>query len=782
MTDPATARVVRLSGSADHGTFRIYVEGGVAATIEHEWDADGRYRGTSRMPLGDTTFEQRAEIEVDEHGNWTRLVFGRPGAEATIEREGSDVPPGAAVFFGFGDIQPALLRHVLVAYDIDAGGTQTFPLVQPGALQGQVAVTRLPDETQRSAEGEVALHRWRVDLAGAQIELWAEADERVVVLRVVGHPAYCVRAGHEWLLAILETDADPGVSAPVHDVVVDDEVEVVMRDGVRLRADVYRPSTEGPWPTIVTRTPYQKELLQFDARYFARRGYAYVVQDVRGRYASDGEWTPFAHERDDGYDTIEWAGTRPWSNGKVGMRGLSYMGMVQWLAAVERPPHLTTIVPSCALPDPMLNVPYEHGILTPLGALWWLGLTRTGATSDLTGQKLQQIDGKDWDAILRQLPVVEIDRALFGEADPHYRQWVAHFTQDAFWDTASYLDEVAKIDIPVLQQSGWFDGDSIGTKLVARRMAAAGRPQPHTLLGPWGHVDRETRTFDGIDFGPEAVSIDIRRETLRWFDHWLAGRDNGIDRQPRVRMFAMGSNRWVEGDTYPLESTTLERWYLRSDGHANGLRGDGTLARDPGGAPSDTYVYDPGDPTPDPEFRPPNEWRPPHANAAARARRQARHEQILAERDDILVFTSEPLTEDTTYVGPIEAVIHAATSARDTDWFVTLVEVDEHGVPNQLVQGRMRARFRKSLRRPTFVRPGRIVRYDLDLWHTGITIPKGHRLRVEVASAASPMWARNLNTGGHNETQTEHRPATQTIHHSTTHPSYVVLPRVPDPG
>lgn len=787
----------RLDGLADEGTFRFYVEGSPIATIEHVWQADGRYRAATTLTLGGQTVAQSLAIDVDGSGAWTRVEVESLAGAVTLVRDGGSatlthpqgtetlaLPPGMVVLGSPSDMSPALFRHVLRRYDADAGGTQTFPALIPGLPPAEVVLTRGAEETRRVGARDVTLRRWELALPVAQLELWTEADLRVLVVQAAGRDMAFVRDGYEALLPVTE-DPDPRVSRAEHPVVVDDEVPTPMRDGIVLRADVYRPTTAGPWPTIVVRTPYKKEVEDLRALYYARRGYAVVVQDVRGRFASPGEWTPMVNEKQDGYDTIEWAAAQPWSTGKVGMVGPSYLGWVQWLAAVERPPHLVTIVPNVAPPDPVYNIPYEHGVMHAMGSLWWLGLAATEATADLTGQAIQELNTKPYGELLRTLPVVDLDRTVLGGESRLWREWVAHSSLDDYWARASYLEELSKVDLPVLNQSGWFDDDAIGSKLAFQRMTALGREHQHLVLGPWGHTDHATRSFGGVDFGPDAVAIDLRREYLRWFDHWLKGVDNGIDRQPRVRMFVMGSNRWVSGDTYPLEGTTLERWYLGSNGHANGLRGDGTLGREPGGgAPIDVYVYDPGDATPDLEFRSPDVWEDVGGQTdpvAARAARQARHERVLGEREDVLVFTSEPFPEDTTFVGPVSAVLHAATTARDTDWFVSLVELDAEGKPQLLVQGKVRARFRKSVERPRLLRPGRIERYELDLWQTGITVRKGHRLRVEVASASFPTWARNLNTGGDDGTGTEHVSATQTIHHSKRYPSYVLLPRVANP-
>jgi putative CocE/NonD family hydrolase len=279
--------------------------------------------------------------------------------------------------------------------------------------------------------------------------------------------------------------------------------------------------------------------------------------------------------------------------------------------------------------------------------------------------------------------------------------------------------------------------------------------------------------------------IDLQRDYLRWFDRWLKGVDNGIEREPLVNLFVMGPNRWVQGAAYPLAETTFRQLYLASGGAANTSAGDGRLTFDPPapGVPPDRYVYDPGDPTPDFKL---------YAESAAdraRTRRvgdrqqeaEEHHRRIAERRHDVLVYETAPLAAPLAFAGPVSAVLYASSSARDTDWFVTLSEVDSEGRIFQLVQGRMRARYRNSPQRPEMLVPEEIYCYQLDLWHTAIGVPAGAKLRVEIASAAFPAFSRNLNTGGHNELETEHVAATQTVFHDRDHPSHVLLPVIPLP-
>jgi predicted acyl esterase len=532
--------------------------------------------------------------------------------------------------------------------------------------------------------------------------------------------------------------------------------EVPMRDGVNLSTDIYRPDEEGRFPVILMRTPFKKEKLELRARSYARRGYVAAVQDCRGCFASDGTWEPYINEAEDGYDTIEWLARQPWSTGKVGMIGESYAGWVQWWAARERPPHLVTMIPNCSPPDPFYNTPYEYGVFMLLESLNLVIKRETGR--DLSGD-------------LRPLPVIDLDKAMLGKEVHYWRKWLEHPVNDEYWEPANFLDHLKDARIPVFHQSGWFDGDGIGSKLNYLRMVSHGHPHQKLILGPWDHTPFARRHVGDLDFGPEAA-IDLPKEYLRWFDYWLKGDDNGILNEPLVRIFVMGSNKWLEGNVYPLERTRFQKWYLNSGGAANTSTGDGRLLPEVPAAdsPPDRYTYDPGDPTPAYLGRGPKDL----------ALRQAFHEKVSRLRRDILVYTSEPLTKPLTFAGPIEGVLYASSSCRDTDWFMRLVEVDKEGKNFDLVEGKIRARYRRSTKEAVFLNPGEVYKYDIDMWQTGITVPAGHRLRVEVASASFPSFSRNLNTGGHNEKDTEYVPAEQTIYHNANYPSHVLLPMIPD--
>jgi hypothetical protein len=466
------------------------------------------------------------------------------------------------------------------------------------------------------------------------------------------------------------------------------------------------------------------------------------------------------------------------------MIGASYLGWVQWQALSQNPPHLATIIPNVSPPDPFFNFPYEYGVFFIYGGIWWADIVASEATGDLSGVKMSEVFDKKFGKLLRDLPVIDLDHKVLGGENKYWRTWIRNNTNNEYWERASFSESLKDVAIPVFHQSGWFDGDGIGSKLNYAALARHGKSTQKLILGPWGHTDQAQRMLGETDLGPKAAP-DLPRMYLRWFDHWLKGIDNGIVDEPLVSLFVMNANKWVHGEKYPLPETRFEKWYLGGGGGANTSKGDGRLTREPPTTESapDRYTYDPGDPTPHPDFFEEAEEQERTEQSIEERKRLARmrHERMTDARGDILVYTSEPFEQRYTFAGPISARLYAASSAKDTDWFVRLIEIDSKGELTTLVEGRFRARFRESMRHPKLLEPGQVYEYDIDMWQTGLALEPGSRLRVEIASASFPFFSRNLNTGGHNEMETEFIAAEQTIYHDAAHPSHVLLPMIPEP-
>lgn len=780
-----------MAGFSDEGAFDIYRAEERLVRTTFTWLADGSYETQTVVSLGGQSMTFTGKITPDAEGRFWRMEFDLPTGQQVFEREGAQVrfthKEVKRTFtlrqdaVPFENMSPAFMSLAVRRYDRAAGGQQTMPLLMLNALAVMDGSLEFLDSVERSVGGrDLKLDRYKFAIPGVDLTVWADETGKVYFVDVPAQRAYYVREGYEEL-HVAEED-DPKLSQPVFEVIEERGVEVPMRDGVKLSTDIYRPKTDDKVPVILVRTPYKKEMSELDGKFYARRGYAVAVQDCRGRFSSPGEWEPFVNEKTDGYDTIEWLAAAPWSTGKVGMLGGSYLGWVQWQALSQNPPHLTTIIPNVSPPDPFFNFPYEYGVFYMYAGIWWADIVASEATGDLTGVKMSAVSEKKLGRLLRDLPVIELDKKVLGGENQYWRAWIKNNTNNEYWARASFSEELEGVTIPVFHQSGWFDGDGIGSKLNYAALARHGKSTQKLILGPWGHTAEARRMLGDTDFGPEAAP-NLPRMYLRWFDHWLKGIDNGIDREPLVSLFVMNSNKWVHGGRYPLEGTQFEKWYLTSGGSANTSKGDGRLTREaPAENPPDRYIYDPADPTPDPDFfeESEDEEKQEKSIEELKARAKKRHEQVTDARNDILVYTTEPFDEPYTFVGPVSARLYAASSAKDTDWFMRLIEIKADGEVNTLVGGRFRARFRESLSRPALLEPGQVYAYDIDLWQTGLTVQTGSKLRVEVASASFPMFSRNLNTGGHNEMETEYVAAEQTIYHDAEHPSHVLLPMIPN--
>ncbi len=545
-----------------------------------------------------------------------------------------------------------------------------------------------------------------------------------------------------------------------------------MRDGVKTYADIYRPSKEGRYPVIVSRTPYSTELhatpvYQYPHAYeapalFARRGYVFVFQDIRGRHESDGTWEPFRNDIADGYDTIEWAARQPWSNGKVGMWGVSYQGTVQWLAAMSRPPHLVTIVPSVA------STSIYRNWITQDGA-WRLGFNFEWGpirqeTRVVQNSGLHHVAGGPPElsiaTMLWHLPLRDMQR-LAGRNAQFYRDWMAHPDYDDYWKAIDAEETFGELDIPVLNFGGWFDlfrqGTLNGYTLLRAKGKGAARDKTNLVIGAWGHWP--SRKVGNLDFG-ETSMVDQNALALRWLDYWLKGLDNGVDREPPVKIFVMGRNEWRAEADYPLKRTRYQPLYLHSAGHANG-RGDGRLSweKPSGPQPADQFTYDPADPL--------RSGGPGGEGSAAES------------RQDVLVYTSDPLPRELEVTGPVRMKLFAASSAVDTDFVARLADVYPDGRSICLAQGILRARYRNSVSRPEWLEPGKVYPLDLDLIGASNVFLPGHRIRISITSSHFPSFDRHPNTGAPFGEKAEAQVAWQTVHHDGSFASHILLPVIP---
>jgi putative CocE/NonD family hydrolase len=548
------------------------------------------------------------------------------------------------------------------------------------------------------------------------------------------------------------------------DVRVQLDRKVPMRDGVLLSADVYLPDRPGPFPALLCRTIYdnQSRYVEWVER-FVGGGYAVVIQDCRGRYDSDGAWDPYRCEADDGYDTQEWVGGQPWCDGNVGTFGISYVGFTQVQTAPLRSRYLKALAPFANQEDNFGHI-YSDGVLQLTNAVnfAWIG-HRTVQT--FSRQRV------DVHRLYWKLPLIS---ALDEFTDrPIYRLFLSHPTFDEYWRSYSLKGKYEQIEAPALMVTGWYDNLVHEMfKCFAGWTSQAGpsaRARTKLVVGPWVHASLGSGESHGdVQFGPSAT-VDLLELQLRWFDQRLKGVETGIDGEPPLRIFVMGANVWRDEHEWPLARTRFTSYYLHSRGRANSRHGDGELSPTaPGDEPPDSYDYDPADPVPTvggPSLL--AEYMGPRERGA------------VERRDDILVYSTPPLAHDVEVTGPVELVLYAATSAVDTDFTATLVDVHPSGQAIVVTQGIVRTRFRRSLEHPTLVEPGRVEEYRIVLWETSNAFRAGHRIRLEVSSSNFPQFDRNLNSGQALATGTDVVVAHQTIRHDRAHPSRIVLPVIP---
>jgi putative CocE/NonD family hydrolase len=562
------------------------------------------------------------------------------------------------------------------------------------------------------------------------------------------------------------------------EVTVERGVSAKMRDGVVLRADIYRPKAEGKFPVLLQRTPYNKSNgVNFGVR-AAARGFVVIFQDVRGRYSSEGEWYTFKHESDDGYDSVEWAAALPYSNGKVGMFGGSYVGATQMLAAIAHPPHLAGICPVVTASNYHDGWTYQGGAFEQwFNESWTSGLAQDSFDRSVA-QNTNALHGM-WKLPLASYPLFNFSDSSAGlystrELAPYFLDWLAHPNYDAYWKRWSIEEHYADINVPALTVAAWYDifqGGSLRNYAGIRAHGGDGARAGQRLLVVIGGHAGDGRKIGDIDFGPAAAQFEEDAVTLAWYEYLFQGVQNHFAKEKPVKIFVMGRNEWREEDDWPLARAQSSKYFLHSDGNANSLRGTGRLsAAAPRSESPDHYVYDPANPVPtiggplccDSEHLPPG----------------PRDQRPAEARDDVLIYSTFAFAQDTEITGLISLELFAKSTAVDTDFTAKLVDVAPDGFAQNLTEGIVRARYRDSQEKPTVMNPGQIYKFTIDLWSTSNVFLKGHVLRLEVSSSNFPRFDRNLNTGEAPGAAEHYAPATNTIYHDPEHPSALVLPVV----
>ena len=562
-------------------------------------------------------------------------------------------------------------------------------------------------------------------------------------------------------------------------------VAMKTRDGVTLKADIYRPAAKGKYPTLLQRTPYNKDNAAEFARKAASRGYLVVVQDVRGRYTSEGEWYVFKHETDDGYDAVEWAAALPDSNGKVGMFGGSYVGATQMLAAIAHPPHLAGICPVVTASNYHENWTYQGGAFEQwFNESWTSGLAQDTLNRVIHANTNAQVGSTVLP--LNQYPLFNVPppqnaAGFTSKLAPYFLDWLAHPTYDDYWKQWSIEENIQNIQVPALTIAAWYDifqGGSLRNYLGMKEHAGteAARKGQRLLVTIGGHAG-SGRHIGAVDFGPAAEEFDENEITLRWYNYLFKGEQNEFaDASKPVRIFVMGKNEWRDEESWPLKRAKETKYFLHSSNNANGPAGNGFLYTDPGqefpsSAASDSFVYDPANPVP--TVGGPLCCDVQHLPAGPRDQKE------VEARQDVLVYSTPPLAADLEVTGPVTLDLFAKTSAADTDFTAKLVDVAPDGTAINLTEGILRARYRESTKgTPKPITPGEIYEYKIDLWSTSNVFLKGHRIRLEVSSSNFPRFDRNLNTRKDNATDGDMVKATNTVLHDGAHPSALILPVV----
>ncbi|MEO8764531.1 MAG: CocE/NonD family hydrolase [Ginsengibacter sp.] len=531
-------------------------------------------------------------------------------------------------------------------------------------------------------------------------------------------------------------------------------VKVAMRDGVRLSTNIFRPDSIGKFPVLLLRTPYGKNEKGRQGEYFyAQRGYVVVIQDARGRYDSEGIFDAFQAEANDGFDTQEWIGRQAWCNGSIGTFGSSYEGFTQWLPAAKQSRYLKTMFTSKTFSNLYKEV-YKGGAFRILRFCpWSFGMTRQ---KNVEPSFIPNIE----DSLYRLIPLAGQDQVL-GWKIPFLKDWLSHPQYDEYWSRTSVKD-YRSIKASVFNMGGWFDSFLSGTLDNFIHMTDAGietgiRSRQRLVMGPWIHGNEDRKTGD-LDFGEEAA-IESRELELRWFESQLKGIDNGILKEPPVKIFVMGANKWRDENEWPLARTKYKKFYFYSKGHANTLIGNGSLdTLHPATGTTDQYVYDPNNPVP------------------TSGNLQPVDQRKIEERKDVLVFSTGVLKKDIEVTGPVTVTLYAASTATNTDFTAKLVDVYPDGRAIGIREGIIRASFRNSDSAPLNIEPGKVYEYHIDLWSTSNLFKAGHKIRVEISSSDFPMFDRNLNVPGIPALSAQVIKAIQTIYHDKIYPSCIILP------
>ncbi|HLK13474.1 MAG TPA: CocE/NonD family hydrolase, partial [Fimbriimonadaceae bacterium] len=705
-----------------HAVLKYSLAGSDVGTNVYDEQADGSFTSHTEIKLGQNP------VTSDIAGKWNgsgldsftytesagkgKLSVTLKAGKLTADGLGQhhELPYNFKGQVFFANFHPQLMRNVADAITVEASGRHKISMFAIEAVQPMdVDVVTLPARNgRRGTSTEVALG-FELDLKTVQVDFYTLGDQRVVGEEAKSQQFQACDADVSGLF-VDPLAAYPELSQPTFKTKKVEGVKIPMRDGVKLVYDAIVPDAPGKFPVILARTPYGRKDQVILGAFYASRGYAYVVQDVRGREESDGAWDPMVNERKDGYDTIEWLAKQPWCSGSVGMIGASYGGYVQWAAAVEHPKALKCIIPQVSPPDAFINIPYEYGTLPLLADLWWLNIVRNKHTDLSTA--LATLAPKP--AGLLKLPLTEVPKATFGYDLPMFATWIKR-DRAADWKGFDIEKDLTSVKIPVLHISGWWDGDGIGTENHWTRLAAAHKSNQWLIEGPWTHAFNTNTRLGEYEFGPGALR-ELDSIYLRWFDTWLKGKAVNLEKMPKASVFMTGENRWHETDVFPEPSAAPVKWYLSSGEKLGAGPGDG----------SSKYTYDPAS-----ESVP---ALPKPLDTAVSLKLNG-----IEKKAGVLMFRGEPFDADTSLEGPITVNAFVKADVVDTDLYALLADEAPDGTLLGTTQsGKLRLEYRNGFAKPELMKPGTVYHVTLHPWWFAHRFGKGHRLVLLLLSSEFP--------------------------------------------
>lgn len=751
------------SGYAVESTLDVYINGSKLGQAKFVGSEDGK-NFTSNADLKVAGMKFLSDLSCTWDGKQVaalKFIADSPQAKISLERKGDaySVTVGGRTTEikpknGFGSIIANLHPQTwqfaiaeLLSQKSEKIDHKSFLL--DSAIDFSVTISKKPARTLETQQGKKDVLMFDIK-AGPMIGSVAydAANGTVVGFDVPSQKLQMIVPGLEKLFED-PMKKFPELSQLTYASEVLSQVASPMRDGTNLIADIARPKPVGKYPTILVRTPYGRAsaFLQESAEDWAKRGYVMVVQDVRGRGDSQGNWDPFMSERQDGYDTIDWITKQPWSDGKVGMIGGSYLGSVQWQAAVEGHPALKCIVPQVAPPDPMHNIPYDEGVPALFGNLWWLNLTRNAKSVEMSDTSVGIIGNSGF----LKIPLSAVDNAVFKMDLPHWDSWLKRDRSTA-WNGWNYQSDMRKANIPALMISGWWDGDGIGTKLNwTLRQKLGLESKTWMIYGPWPHGFNASTTYADQDYGPTAL-LDLNTVYLRWFDTWLKGKPAKLENEPRVKYFVTGKNMWEGAQSWPDLRTKKKTLFLAAPNGAVYPKAGELIEKPLTKVGLSKYLYDPAKVT-----------------IPSSIKNIAEASTIFDPKDysgDELFFQSAPQTTDTIISGPISARLFVSTTAKDADFFISILDVDPKGVKRIIgLPGKVRLSYYGRVHDPKAITPNKVYEVEIKHWDTAHQFKKGHRVGLLVTSNFFPVFARNFGLAEPPIKATKMVPAWQSVYH-----------------